>query len=798
MRIHPAPLTIACMVLAVPASADGIRMASSYQPVAFQPVGIIATDLTGNDRDDVIVFGTNPVRYQIFHTLDNGDVEPQQAVTLLGTNLTSFDKADLNNDGLEDVLIYSNTHNVVHILLNNADGQLTPAAESPMPSTFGSFVRAADMHQSGKNDIVVASGGSAVVHRNLGNATFSAPDFLLNFPTDIGSAEILLLDDFNADGRQDFAIQFSSFSRHVIIHRMPNGSWQTALNGNGPTTEPTTILAADVTGDGVKNLVWVNSRELRAGYFVFNPDSNTYAVRQPTGPGSVPYGRLTLTGAVAATTSDGQRVDVFPSFTGEGVATIISAGDDEPGVFRTIIPAMGEFHDFRHVTTGDLNGDGYQDVIYAVNNPFGWVAFLRGDDDSFRQSAGYTRTNFDPLGRLTSRLLRNDLPDGTVSYILSDESSSSWPYKRLTPVPDQTGYRLGLEEITIPIGPPQSSGITATGDINGDGIADLLTIGEFLSAVLLGRADGSFEEPIVQSIGHFDPTNPVLTDLNGNGRSDLVILRPDGTASIYMAQQDGSFSQPITTNLSITPNPGSLAIADLDEDGNPDLLCINRLANGNGAIYVAYGRDDGTYEPPISIPTMNNAGGNDRGVRLLAADFNNNGLADIVVASSATIVVHYATGPRDYAPLQTVVASTSSVIEWIQSHDINSDGRLDLMAVRNRFMEVFYTNPQGALAAQSRFFGAINPVGTEFVDLDQDGLPDLIYASGTGATILMNRSVEPCLPDLFTDGVLNLYDIAQFLTLFGTNDLRADFTGDGLLNFFDFVSFVRLFNAGCP
>jgi len=798
MRIYLPALTIACMIIAAPALADGIRMASSYQPVDFQPAGIIATDLTGNARDDVIVFATNPVRYQIFHTLDNGDIEPQEVVTLLGTNLTSFDKADLNNDGREDVLIYSNTHSVVHILLNNGDGQLTPAPESPMPSIFGSFVRAADMNQSGMNDIVVASGGSAVVHRNLGNATFSVPDFLLNFPTGIGSAQIFVIGDFNGDGRQDFGFQFGSSSRHVIIHSMPDGSWQTALNSNRSESEPVTILAADVTLDGVDNLVWVGSRGVGTGYFVFNPTSNTYEVRPPTGPGAVPFGRVTITGAVAATSRDGQRVDVFPSFTGEGIATVASAGDDKPGVFRTIIPPMGEFHDFRHVTTGDLNGDGYQDVVYAVNNPFGWIVFFRGDDDSFRQSASYTRTNFDPLGRLTSRLLRNDLPDGTVSYILSDESSSPWPYKRLTPVPDQTGYRLELEEITIPIGPPQSSGITATGDINGDGIADLLTIGEFFSAVLLGRADGSFEEPIVQSIGHSGPTNPVLTDLNGNGRSDLVILRSDGTAWIYLAQQDGSLSQPILTNLSLTPNPGSLAVADLDADGNPDLLCINRQTNGNGAIHVAYGRSDGTYEPPISIPTLNNAGGNDRGVRLLAADFNNNGLADIVVASSATIVVHYASSPRNYEPPLTVVGSQSSVIEWIQAHDINSDGRLDLMAVRNRFMEVFYTNPQGALAAQSRFYGAISPVGTEFIDLDQDGLPDLIYASGTGATILMNRSVEPCLPDLFTDGVLNLYDIAQFLTLFGANDPRADFTGDGLLNFFDFVSFVRLFNAGCP
>ncbi|MCC5822082.1 MAG: FG-GAP-like repeat-containing protein [Phycisphaerales bacterium] len=798
MRTRLAPVVMASMFLTAAAAGDNIRTTSTYQPLTFQPAGILATDLTGNGRDDVIVLGTNPVRYQIFHALDDGEFEPQQIVTLLGTNLASFTKADINNNGLEDLLILSNTHGIVHILLNNADGQLTPAPESPMPTANGEILVAADMNQSGKTDIVVASSVSALVHHNLGDAVFSVPQFLLNLQSDLGNVQKLVIEDFNADGLLDVAVLHAA-SRLRIIHATPAGSWQLGISVNLVGGSAATILAADVNHDGVKNLVWVNTTNYRAGHYVFNPGTNAYEVREPAGPGTQAYGAVTITGAVATTDRSVQRADIFPSFMGDGVASVISADTDEPGIFREIIPPIGQFAEFRHVTLGDINGNGRQDVIYATTSPFGWVAFPTDDQDSYRESATYTRTALpSPSTNLFQAMLRNDLLDGTPSFILA-YGEGPRQFRRLTPVPDGAGHRLEIEDIPEPSIPSAARGFITNADINGDGIPDLISIGHGQSVVLLGKPDGGFEEAIFQNFGLSNPTNPVLTDLNANGRDDLVLLRSDGIAYIYHAQPDGSFSEPTTATLSLTSSPGSLAVADLDADGYPDLLCLNRLTSGNGAVYVAYGRPDGSFEAPVSIPTFNNAGGSTRGVRLVAADFTNNGLLDIAVASTSTIAVNYATGPRQYTPPQTISTPiASSSIEWIQPFDVNADGRLDLVAVRGRVIEVLHANPQGNFEARSRSYSALNPVAAEFIDLNADGLPDVIYATGSGATILYNRSIEPCLPDLITDGVLNLYDIARFIQLFNAGDPRADFNGDGLLNFFDFVVFFRLFNAGCP
>lgn len=60
------------------------------------------------------------------------------------------------------------------------------------------------------------------------------------------------------------------------------------------------------------------------------------------------------------------------------------------------------------------------------------------------------------------------------------------------------------------------------------------------------------------------------------------------------------------------------------------------------------------------------------------------------------------------------------------------------------------------------------------------------------------NSEGDCIADLTGDGVLNFFDISQFLILFIAQDPEVDFTGDGDFNFFDVSLFLSDFSAGCP
>lgn len=55
-----------------------------------------------------------------------------------------------------------------------------------------------------------------------------------------------------------------------------------------------------------------------------------------------------------------------------------------------------------------------------------------------------------------------------------------------------------------------------------------------------------------------------------------------------------------------------------------------------------------------------------------------------------------------------------------------------------------------------------------------------------------------CPADLTGDGVLDFFDVSEFLVLFGAGDLSVDFSGDGILDFFDVSQYLAMYGAGCP
>jgi hypothetical protein len=58
--------------------------------------------------------------------------------------------------------------------------------------------------------------------------------------------------------------------------------------------------------------------------------------------------------------------------------------------------------------------------------------------------------------------------------------------------------------------------------------------------------------------------------------------------------------------------------------------------------------------------------------------------------------------------------------------------------------------------------------------------------------------LNACPADLNGDGVLNFFDVSEFLSAFNAMEPAADFSGDGMFNFFDVSQFLSAFNAGCP
>lgn len=57
---------------------------------------------------------------------------------------------------------------------------------------------------------------------------------------------------------------------------------------------------------------------------------------------------------------------------------------------------------------------------------------------------------------------------------------------------------------------------------------------------------------------------------------------------------------------------------------------------------------------------------------------------------------------------------------------------------------------------------------------------------------------DACPADINADGILNFFDITDYLTLFNDQDPAADLDQNGQFNFFDVSTYLTLYNAGCP
>lgn len=196
--------------------------------------------------------------------------------------------------------------------------------------------------------------------------------------------------------------------------------------------------------------------------------------------------------------------------------------------------------------------------------------------------------------------------------------------------------------------PSSHSPISHVTDWNGDGKLDLIYgLDNSFMDVLLGNGDATFQSPHEVGMDAFAPFFLTSADFNHDGQTDLVWTSyqwrrcefgvchnygPPGSVQVMMGNGNGTFNgRPGALD---TGDFGFAAVADFDGDGNRDLAANGTLPSPSLQTKIYLGDGHGGFSSGISesLSALTTPD-------LKAADFNGDGLADLVVTASNAVVV---------------------------------------------------------------------------------------------------------------------------------------------------------------
>jgi hypothetical protein len=290
----------------------------------------------------------------------------------------------------------------------------------------------------------------------------------------------------------------------------------------------------------------------------------------------------------------------------------------------------------------------------------------------------------------------------------------------------------------------------AVGDMNGDGKLDAVVANEvpLLGAgqvkVFLGNGDGTFRIGTIAQVSN-NVERVALADVNHDGKLDAVIetgvfTGPD-LVQVLLGNGDGTLQSPVVVYT--LPNyPQALAVADLNSDGNPDVLALTSNANDSAlAVSVLLGKGDGTFQAGVQYSTVQ---GNTSS--LVTGDYNQDGNTDVALAAGGSFVIFFGTGGGVLGAPVTIPSATGVGVS-IAAADLTGSGRQDLIGIggnnQGKSAVVVLFNSGGGTFLTPQIIPVHNaPLQIVSGDFNGDGKPDLAlaYFTETDLGVLLNCS----------------------------------------------------------
>lgn len=251
-------------------------------------------------------------------------------------------------------------------------------------------------------------------------------------------------------------------------------------------------------------------------------------------------------------------------------------------------------------------------------------------------------------------------------------------------------------------------------------------------------------------------------DLNGDGRPDLVVSEGGSNGERLFVFQNtsiaaGSFTFSIQTVTLTGKKVKRADIADLDNDGKPELIITNQTGNNVTVLVNQSTTASIVFSAAPIVITVPGAASTDG---LAVEDLDGDELPEIITTQFLTqtsniFILKNTSLPGNISFSYNQTIAISGTVVNLKAGDLDGDGKADIAATQligSGSVSVFRNTTATAITfgAAISFASDVRPWGLDIGDVDGDGLPDIIISSLEKSLSVMNNKSTPGTLDFST------------------------------------------------